>query len=235
MYTNSRDQPSLNKKEQFYKNRPSYFPCMDVLIACECSGIIRDAFTARGHNAMSCDLKPCSAPGKHYQGDVRDLLTTYFDIVIFHPVCTFLANSGNQWLFKEPGRYEKMKSACEFFNLRYKFNSPRVATENPIPHGHAVKLIGKYSQIIHPYYFGDEYHKPTCLWLKGLPKLIHIKEDDLFSKKTHVGKGEQVTFSSGKKMYSWMNKAKTRNRDKTSETRSVSFPGIAAAMAEQWG
>lgn len=162
---------------------------MKVLVACEQSQVITGAFIKRGHDAMSCDIEYEGAKGlPHYKGDVRDLLTEFFDLVIFHPVCKFIANSGVRWLHTESGRWDSLKQACEFFNLRHQFNSKKVATENPIPHKYAVEgifkngsffdyeynlAIGKYNQVFQPWHFGHEKMKATCLWLKGLPPLKH--------------------------------------------------------------
>jgi hypothetical protein len=145
---------------------------MKVLVACECSQIITEQFILLGHDAMSCDLNYPGEKGlPHYQGDVRDLLKEYFDLVIFHPVCKFLTYSGVRWLHTEPGRWDKLDEACKFFNLRHEFNSPSVATENPIPHRYARRKIGRYDQIFQPWHFGHKEMKATCLWLKGLPPL----------------------------------------------------------------
>ncbi len=145
---------------------------MKVLVACEESQTVCKAFRALGHEAFSCDLQDCSGghPEWHYKTDVRELLTEKFDLVIFHPTCTRLTNSGVVWLHKR-NLWNDLDLACEFFNLRHKFNSDKVATENPIPHKYAVEKIGKYSQLIQPYQFGHKERKATCLWLKGLEPL----------------------------------------------------------------
>jgi len=184
-----------------------------VLIACEFSGIVRDAFAARGHNAMSCDLLPSERPGLHYQGDVRDLVDKYFDLVIFHPECTFLTNSGVRWLHTQPGRWDKLEEAITFFNLRHKFNSPRVGTENPIPHKYAREKIGGYQQLIQPWQFGHGETKATCLWLKGLPPLIP---------------SNVVPGRFGKVWRMGPHPDRCKNRSRT-------YQGIAEAMAAQWG
>lgn len=145
---------------------------LNILVACEESQVITEAFTNIGHTAVSCDKYYDGAKGlPHYRGDVRDLLNMRFDLVIFHPVCKYITNSGVRWLYTEDGRWEKLSDACDFFNLRHQFNSDYVATENPIPHKYAVEKIGKYDQCFQPWHFGHEQMKATCLWLKNLPVL----------------------------------------------------------------
>ena len=163
---------------------------MKVLIACEESQTICKAFRALGHEAYSNDILPCSGghPEWHIQADVRTLLKDYFDLVVFHPVCRYIANSGVRWLYTEEGRFDKMVEACEFFNLRHEFNSPKVITENPVPHGYAVRgwvetngevkrmehghYIGEPDQCFQPWQHGEKQMKGTCLWFKGVGKLI---------------------------------------------------------------
>ena len=184
-----------------------------VLIACEFSGIVRDAFAARGHDAWSCDLLPTEKPGQHIQGDVLEILDDGWDLMVAHPPCTRLCNSGVRWL-AERNLWNDLLKAGNFF--RKLLNAPvaKVAVENPIPHKYAVNIIGrKYDQIIQPWQFGHGETKATCLWLKNLPKL----------EPTNIVKGrEQRIFN--------MPKNADRGR-----LRSISFPGIAKAMAEQWG
>lgn len=184
-----------------------------ILVACEESQVVTEAFIKRGIDAMSCDLNYPGAKGlPHYRGDVRDLLNEYFDMVIFHPVCTRLANSGVRWL-RERNLWGDFENAVEFFNLRHKFNSELVATENPIPHKYATEKIGKYDQIIQPWQFGHGETKATCLWLKGLPRLVP----------TNIVEGREQRIW---KMTPGPERAKQRSR---------TFPGIAEAMATQWG
>lgn len=185
---------------------------MKVLVACEFSDVVREAFTVRGHDALSCDLDDTEIPGKHYKGDVRDLLGEQWDMMIAFPPCTYLAYSGNaHW--NKPGRAEKREEALEF--VRVLMNAPvkRIAIENPL--GCISRMIRKPDQIIEPYYFGEGYTKRTCLWLKGLPPLMATcvnleREVNVF-----------VLNASGGK-----NRAKNRSR---------TFPLVARAMAEQWG
>jgi len=186
---------------------------MKVLVACEFSGIVREAFRKRGHDAWSCDLLPTEIPSRfHYQEDIRNHLDEYYDLVIFHPICTRLANSGVRWL-KERNLWGNLHNGAEFFNLRHKFNSPRVGTENPIPHKYAINLIGKYSQIIQPWQFGHPETKAICLWLENLPPLI------------------PTNIVSGREGRIWK---ESPGPDRW-KRRSRFYPGIADAMAEQWG
>jgi hypothetical protein len=195
---------------------------MKVLIGCEESQEVCIAFRERGHEAYSCDLQECSGghPEWHIKADIRTLLKDYFDLVIFHPTCTRIANSGVMWLEKR-NLWNDLDEACEFFNLRHKFNAPMVATENPIPHKYAIQKIGMYDEIIQPYMFGHLERKATCLWLKNLPELLATKNvyDEMknlpknISQRIHyIGPGPD-----------------------RAKLRSKTFPGIAKAMADQWG
>lgn len=205
---------------------------MKVLIACEFSGIVRDAFRERGHDAWSCDLIPCEAdPVYHIQGDVLEVLSNGWDLMIAHPPCTYLCCTGNKWFkpeFRErfPDREQQRSEAIDFFMAFAKASIERIAIENPV--GIMSTIWRKADQIIHPYYFGDEFQKTTCLWLKNLPGLLHASEDQLFMEKTHVGRGEIMELSSGRRMPVWYVKANAHERSRT-------FPGIAKAMAIQWG
>lgn len=195
---------------------------MRVLIACEESQAVCIAFRERGHEAYSCDILPCSGghPEWHIQADIRTLLNDYFDLVIFHPVCTRITNSGVMWLEKR-NLWSDLDEACEFFNLKEKFNSPKVATENPIPHKYAVEKIGKYNQIIQPYMFGHMERKATCLWLKNLPLLTET--NNVYNEMVKLPKREQQRIH-------YLPPSKDR-----AKLRSKTFPGIARAMAVQWG
>lgn len=201
---------------------------MNVLIACEFSGIVRDAFDAKGHLAVSCDLLPSEKPGIHYQGDVRDILDWGWDLMIAHPPCTYLSNAGACRLYPQKGvlnkeRYEKGLVAKEFFMLLYNTSCKMVAIENPV----SLKIfeLPQHTQEIQPYEFGHPFSKKTRLWLKGLPKLkpTDIVRDGIVSwvnagSKDHKGKPRKQV---GKK-------TSVKDRDRT-------FQGIADAMAEQWG
>jgi len=187
---------------------------MNVLVACEFSGIVRNAFTQRGHNAWSCDFLPTETEGNHYQTDVRNVLYNAWDLMIAHPPCTYLCNSGVRWLYEREGRWDEMRKAAEFFKYLLEANIPAIAIENPIPHRYAVEIIGrKYDQIIQPWEFGHGETKATCLWLKNLPFLVATKI---------VSRREQRIWKL----------PKTEDRGKK---RSISYKGIAEAMAEQWG
>ncbi len=198
-----------------------------VLVACEFSGIVRDAFIARGHDAMSCDLLPPESPGPHYTGSVFDILNDGWDMMIAHPPCTHLACSGAAW-FEKKKKNGKQQNGIDFFMKLAEASINKICVENPV--GIMSSLWRTPDQIIQPYYFGDEYQKTTCLWLKNLLKLKHIKVDDLFDKATHVNKGEMIKYASGKVMPKWY--AESRGNG---HLRSRTFQGIAKAMAEQWG
>lgn len=186
---------------------------MKVLVACEFSGIVRDAFKVRGHDAWSCDLLPTECEGQHIQGDVLEIFGDGWDLMIAHPPCTRLCNSGVRWL-AERNLWSDMKKAAKFFRTLLEADIPKICVENPIPHKYAAKEIGRsYDQIIQPWQFGHGETKATCLWLKGLRKLGTTKL---------VAGREQRIFN--------MPKNADRGR-----LRSITFPGIASAMAEQWG
>lgn len=195
---------------------------MRILVACEFSGRVRDAFAAAGHDAWSCDILPTETAGNHIQGDVLAVLRDGWDMMIAHPPCTYLANSGVQWLHLRPERMAQMHEAREFFMALLNAPIAKIAIENPVPHRYA--RLPKYDQIIEPYYFGDEATKRTCLWLKGLPGLL---PDNV------VGQGERYIGKDGKSNgAAWYQLAPVADRAKI---RSTTFPGIARAMAEQWG
>lgn len=201
---------------------------MRVLIACEYSGRVREAFRLKGHDAVSCDLLPTEIPGNHYQGDVMDIINDGWDMMVAFPPCTHLACSGAAW-FEKKRKDGRQQKGVNFFLKFTKTNIPKWAIENPV--GIMSKLYRRPDQVIHPYYFGDPFQKTTCLWLNGLPPLVHSSEDDLFYKKTHTHKGEMYTAPSGKVMARWYAFAKGDR----AKIRSKTFPGIAKAMAEQWG
>jgi len=196
---------------------------MRVLIACEFSGIVRDAFSRRGHDAWSCDLLPTESEltrkeGKHIQGDVLNILNDGWDLMIAHPPCTYLCRNNAKCIYN--GKYIEFKKAVYFFNKLKNANINKVCIENPVPHKIAKQEMGDYSQLIQPWQFGHDYSKKTCLWLIGLPKL----------KRTKIVKVSYVVTKNGFKYTSGWYKTARNWRD-----RSRTFKGIAKAMAEQWG
>lgn len=201
---------------------------MKILIACEYSGIVRDAFLAAGHNAISCDLLPTESPGPHYQGDVLDIINDSYDIMIAHPPCTYLSYAAMR-VWNAPGRCEKRLNALDFFRRLWEAPIKYICIENP--RSCASPVIAKYSQEIQPYYFGDRQLKTIWLWLKNLPLLKHYKDDSLFQNKTHTNKPRpSYVDPSGDKHY-FVSDCKN-NRAKN---RSKFWPGIADAMCSQWG
>ena len=195
---------------------------MKVLVACEYSGTVRDAFRARGHDALSCDLLPTDALGPHYQGDVRDILGNGWDLMIAHPPCTYLCSSGLHWNKRVPGRAQMTEDALDFVRLLLDAPIPRIALENPI--GCIGTRIRKSNQTIQPWQFGHDASKATCLWLKNLPLLTP----------TAV---VEPRIANGKKR--WANQTDSgQNRlppsDDRWKIRSETYVGIAEAMADQW-
>lgn len=142
---------------------------MRVLVACECSGIVRDAFRRRGHDAMSCDLKPTERPGPHHVGDVLDIIADGWDLLVAHPECTYLCSSGLHWNKRRPGRECRTEVALGFVRALMVAPIKRKAIENPV--GCIGTRIRKADQIIQPYQFGDDASKATGLWLFNLPLL----------------------------------------------------------------
>ena len=181
---------------------------MRVLVACEFSSVVREAFKARGHDAWSCDLLPAEIPGNHYQVDTRQILGFQWDLMICHPPCTHLAVSGARW-FKN--KIQEQKEALQFVKHLLSAPIPRIALENPV--SVISSKIRKPDQIIQPWMFGHGETKTTCLWLKGLPKLVP----------TQVVSGRESRIH---KMPESVNRSKERSR---------TYPGIAEAMARQWG
>ena len=187
-------------------------------MACEFSGIVRDAFLARGHDAWSADLYP--APGPHIHGDVLPHLTAGWDLLIAHPPCTFLCNSGVRWLYlNDEGlpnkeRFQQVVDGAFFFRKFLEAPIPRIAVENPVMHRYAQVMVGRGpTQIIQPWQFGHGEMKTTGLWLKNLPKLRSTKIVSGRESRIHLTPG-------GKNQWA---------------ERSVTYPGIAEAMATQWG
>ncbi len=199
---------------------------MKVLIACEYSGIVRDAFLAAGHEAMSCDILPTESEGPHYQGDVRDVLHNGWDLMIAHPPCTYLSFAGlRHW--HAPGRAEKRADALAFALELYHCDIPRVAMENPM--GHISTMFRPADQYINPFDFGEPIRKRTGLWLKGLPPLIPTDRvpppaPECIQYRKATGKVKLRHHTDHNRGGAHCQKARSRF-----------FPGIAAAMASQWG
>jgi hypothetical protein len=209
---------------------------MKVLIACEYSGRVRDAFSRRGHTAVSCDLRPSESPhGWHIKGDVLDVLASgseSWDMLIGHPYCTFNCLSGIRWMYHPddthlpaserrrhpayPNRMDDFMEGVRFFNALKNCGIEKIALENSQPHGLAMEHIGKYDQIVQPWMFGDPYTKGAALWLKGLPKL----------QGTHKKSDYAVIYDACHRMPPGPEREKERSR---------THPRIAEAMAEQWG
>lgn len=197
--------------------RPPTF--MRVLVACEFSGTVRDAFRAAGHDAMSCDLLDTEAPGPHYKGDVRDVLHDGWDLMIAHPPCTYLAASGLHWNKRRPERAMQTEAALEFVRKLLAAPIPHIALENPI--GCISSQIRKPDQIIQPWQFGHDASKATCLWLVNLPLL---KPTNILPGGREARRANQTASGQNKLPPSpdrW-------------KLRSITYPGIAEAMVSQW-
>jgi hypothetical protein len=196
---------------------------MNVLVACEYSGRVRDAFIKKGHKAISCDLLESDLPGTHYQGNIFDLDFTKFDLLIAHPPCTYLCNSGVSHLHKDAKRWLNLFDGALFFKRLLNAPVKKVAVENPVMHKYAKTLIGNVdqTQVIQPYMFGHMEQKATCLWLKNLPPL----------KPTNLVKDEMLALprKDRERLY-FLLPSKER-----AKLRSLTYQGIADAMAEQWG
>ena len=194
---------------------------MRILVACEFSGIVRDAFIEQGHDAMSCDLLSSERPGPHYRGDVRDILGDGWDLLIGHPPCTCLSAAGaHLW----PRREAEIAEAFRFFLELYNAPVPHVALENP--QGWLNTHFRKPDQTFHPWYFGEPYKKRTCLWLRNVPPLmasyhlIGVRESWVNSTNNYRNRfGEGYTIGVARSPHD----------------RSRTLPGVAAAMALQWG
>lgn len=199
---------------------------MRVLVACECSGIVRDAFILSGHDAISCDVLPSELPGPHIQDDVRHVLgcgAWQFDLMIAHPDCTYLCSSGLHWNKRVAGRGDKTEGALDFVRLLMAAPIPRIAIENPI--GRINTAIRKPDQYIQPYEYGHDASKRTGLWLKNLDTL---KPTKYIEPRIVAGKPR------------WANQTDSgQNKLGPSDTRAMdrarTYPGIANAMAQQWG
>lgn len=187
---------------------------MKILIACEFSGVVRDAFSAKGHDAWSCDLLPTDKPGKHIQGDVLAFLNLGWDMMIAHPPCTYLCNGGQANATRRPHLKWRLhrEEAVDFFMRFVNAPIPRIAIENPP--GVMSSRYHRPNQIIFPYLFGHNFNKPTCLWLKNLPPLM----------------ATDIVAPPYKKLDFWSSKRNPNGRS----LKSITFQGIANAMADQW-
>ncbi len=193
---------------------------MRVLVACEFSGAVRDAFRVLGHDAWSCDLLPAEAPGPHIHGDVLQALGEGWDLMIAHPPCTYLASSGLHWNTRRPERAALTEEALAFVLALADAPIPRIAVENPI--GCLSTRWRKPDQIIQPWQFGHDASKATCLWLKGLPLL---QPTDVLPGGRTARRANQTASGQNR-----LGPSPTRWKE-----RSVTYAGIARAMAEQWG
>jgi len=184
---------------------------MKILVACEFSGKVRDAFIKRGHDAWSCDILP--AKGNHIQGDALKILDQDWDLMVAHPPCTYLCNSGVCHLHTDKSRWAKMRDGAKFFKRLLDANIPKIAIENPIMHKYAVEIIGRrQDQLVQPWQFGHGETKATCFWLKNLPKLAP----------TNIVEGREQRLHK-------LPPSKDR-----AMLRSITYQGIADGIAAQW-
>uniref|UniRef100_A0A6M3L8I0 Methyltransferase n=1 Tax=viral metagenome TaxID=1070528 RepID=A0A6M3L8I0_9ZZZZ len=199
---------------------------LKVLVACEFSCIVRDAFIKKGHYAISCDLLPPENSGPHIQEDVLTILNDGWDLMIAHPPCTYLTNAGvrhlhdhvvsrlgNRTAVYGEARWKAMREGAEFFNALKNAPIKRIAVENPVPHKYAKEIIGNYDQLVRPWMFGNPETKAICLWLKNLPKL----------QPTNIIKEREHNIH-------YMSPSPDRWKN-----RSRFFPEVAKAMTDQWG
>lgn len=218
---------------------------LNVLVACEYSGTVRDAFIAVGHRAMSCDLLDTDVPGPHYKGDVRDVIDDGWDLMIAHPPCTYLCSSGLHWNSRTPGRAELTEEALGFIRYLLRAPIPHLAIENPI--GCISSRIRKPNQTIQPWQFGHDASKATCLWTRALPTL---KPTEIIDPRwvcckevlpAGVGKyGCPNCNGENTARPRWSNQTNTgqNNLGPSADRwkiRSETYTGIARTMADQWG
>ncbi len=197
---------------------------MKVLVGCEFSGVVREAFRKRKHDAWSCDLEPTEIEGQHIKGDVLDVIYDKWDLFIGHPPCTYLTNAGSRWLYKDGlvdwERWEQMEAGAYFFKRLLSAPIERICLENPIMHRYAIAIIKQHpTQYVQPFHFGHNYSKCTGLWLKKLPPLVSTNYLD----KSHG----RISFN---QLYASQTSAIERRKD-----RSYTPIGLAEAMASQWG
>ena len=200
---------------------------MRILIGCEESATVREAFRKLGHDAWSCDYQPSRIPGNHIQADVLSVINDGWDMAIFHTPCTYLSNSGVQWLYNRDGsqnqeRWENMRRDALLFKATMDAKIPRIANENPIMHKYAIEIIGRrQDQVIQPWMFGHPESKATCLWLQNLPPLVITNDVRDEMKKLPKNKQQRLHY---------LPPGPERQRE-----RSTTFTGVAEAMASQWG
>lgn len=228
---------------------------INVLIGCEFSGIVRDAFISRGFNAVSCDILPTESPGPHIQGNIMDILDDNWDLGIFHPPCTYICNSSASHLYidkkKENGineeRWHQMIEGALFFKDLLEAPISHIAVENPVMLGYAKRIIGQdYAQTIQPYEFGHPESKRTCLWLKNLPDLEPTEILEPQWKKNPDGTDYRDSSGSRYSETHYNPPAKWKNQTPSGQNklgpspdrgkiRSITYKGIAEGMAQQWG
>lgn len=229
-----------DRSERNYETFFNLFFIVRVLIACEFSGVVREAFQSKGHFAMSCDLRDTMLQGHHYKGDVLDIINDGWDLLIAFPPCTYLTTTGNRWMFhpddkdkpselrrphpRYPNRLEDRRKALDFVNTLLEAPIEKIALENPV--GVISTNIRKPDQKIQPFEFGEPYEKQTCLWLKNLPKLVPTNI---------VEPKPKVLMKNGKYLSAWYHETSNRTKSKREALRSTTFEGIAKAMAKQWG
>ena len=197
---------------------------MRVLVACEFSGKVREAFRLKGHDAYSCDLLASDDESKfHIQGDALDVIGNGWDMIIAHPPCTYLSNSGVTWLHRDASRWVRLFEAAEFFASLLDAPAQKVCVENPVMHKYAKKLIGsrKQSQTVQPWMFGHPEKKATCLWLRGLQPLVTTNNVKSLMETLPKNQQQRLHYL-----------APSPDRWKL---RSTTFQGVADAMADQWG
>jgi hypothetical protein len=200
---------------------------MRVLVGCEYSGVVRDAFIAEGHDAISCDFLPTDKPGPHYQGDVRDIWNDGFDLMVIHPDCTYVCGSGWHWNKRIVGRHMLSLRAIDFFIQCMEAPVPKICSENPV--GVLSTYYRKPDQYIQPYEFGHDASKKTGLWLKNLPLLKPTKFVE-----------PRTVMHNGKEVKRWANQTDSgQNKLPPSKDRwkmrAKTYQGWAQAMAQQWG
>lgn len=199
---------------------------MNIVIACEESGVVRDAFTEKGHYAVSCDLQSSRTPGNHYRGSIFDIINEGWDMMIGFPPCTYMSKAGARWMYQPAGvvnneRFKKAMDAKDFFMELWNSGIPQISLENPQP----LKIVGlpTHTQVIQPYQFGHPFSKKTLLWLKGLPPLLPTKIISEYAPYLPSNTGGK------KRGQAYMYKSISQKES------SKTFQGIADAMANQWG